>query len=293
MLPKIAVILITYIAHLTAVFLVLLVQAPSKSRGLYVLYQDKSPSLELADSIARDRAAGLKESPWMKGHSSVTVQVINGEQKGSGIVIRDKGKRLWIATNRHVVGDSKNVCIVLSNGKSIPGSVFYVDGSPYDLAFVSVAGLSPNSAYASPDHGFNTTSVNAIVATGYRAETDSYVETLGVTVPILEGRLLQSGYSLTYSNQVEKGMSGGGIFTEDGLLIGMNALHSDPLWSGDWYDLKKRKIDGSLSRKLDSVSVGLSIQTVYLELERALTDGPILEDKVATTCSNSLKKVKD
>ncbi|WP_411869604.1 serine protease [Vulcanococcus limneticus] len=204
---------------------------------------------------------------------AITVQVINGDQKGSGIIIRDKQKRLWIITNRHVVGESSDVCIAFSDGRDATGSVFQSEYTDDDIAFISVAQLRKDEPYAVPDYQLDSASVNPVVATGYRADTDAYLETPGVTVPILKGKILGSGYSLTYSNQVEKGMSGGGIFSDNDRLIGINALHSDPLWPGDWHDSNGRRLKGGLGRKLDSVSVGIAIENIYSALNHIKRKG--------------------
>jgi len=203
----------------------------------------------------------------------VTVQIVNGEQRGSGLIIRDRLNRTLVATNRHVVGDSDTVCVVMHNNKILPGFVHEIGGSKYDLAFISIPALPPNSPYALPSAITDPRNVGFIISTGYSASTNKFIETSGVTIPILGSIELQSGYSLTYSNQIEKGMSGGGIFTEDGKLIGLNAIHSDPLWSSDWFEAKGTRLNDDVSRKLDSVSVGISSQLVQSELNRLKIDG--------------------
>ena len=216
--------------------------------------------------------------------ASITVQVINGDQKGSGVIIRDKQKKLWIVTNRHVVAESLNVCVLFSDGNNLPGIVFRPRRAENDIAFISFVQVNANTSYADPDLLFDTESVSLVLATGYAASTNAYLETSGVTIPILRGNILESGYSLTYSNQVEKGMSGGGIFSDDGRIIGINALHSDPLWIGDWYDSRGMKVKGSLGKKLDTVSVGIAIQTIFSELDRIEVKNII--KNVADDCPN-------
>ncbi|MCP9784538.1 trypsin-like peptidase domain-containing protein [Cyanobium sp. WKJ7-Wakatipu] len=216
--------------------------------------------------------------------ASITVQVINGDQKGSGVIIRDKQKKLWIVTNRHVVGESLNVCVLFSDGNILPGIVFRPRRAENDIAFISYAQVNANTSYADPDLLFDTESVSLVLATGYAASTNTYLETSGVTIPMLRGNVLESGYSLTYSNQVEKGMSGGGIFSDDGQIIGINALHSEPLWIGDWYDSRGMKVKASLGKKLDTVSVGIAIQTIFSQLDRLEVKNNI--KGVADDCPN-------
>ena len=218
----------------------------------------------------------------------VTVQIVNGEQRGSGLIIRDRLNRTLVATNRHVVGDSDTVCFVMHNNKILPGLVHKIDGSKYDLAFIFIPALPPNSLYALPSAITDPQNVRFIISTGYSASTNKYIETSGVTIPILGSIELQSGYSLTYSNQIEKGMSGGGIFTEDGKLIGLNAIHSDPLWSSDWFEAKGTRLNDDVSRKLDSVSVGINSQIVQSELNRLKIDGTQQNKQI--TCPSKINK---
>ena len=221
--------------------------------------------------------------------SSVTVQILNGDQKGSGILIRDNSSRPWIVTNRHVVANSSHVCIRLQNGSLIPGRVLKAKRRDFDLAFVSTSQEVRPLPYAVTASHFDSMSINPIVATGYSAETDSYLETTGVTVPILRGRVLQSGYSVTYSSQIEKGMSGGGIFSDTGQVIGINALHSDPLWPGDWYDANGSKLNEGLQRRLDSVSIGISITTILSELDDAIMHAAE-RDTTGFSCKSQKKR---
>lgn len=216
----------------------------------------------------------------------VTVQIVNGEQKGSGLLIRNRLNRILVATNRHVVGDSDSVCVVFPNNKILPGFVYKTGGSKNDLAFISIPALPVNSPYALPSVITDPQNVRFIVSTGYSALTNKFIETSGVTIPILGSIELQSGYSLTYSNQIEKGMSGGGIFTEDGKLIGLNAIHSDPLWSSDWFEVKGTRLNDDVSRKLDSVSVGISSQLLLSELNQLKIEST--KETKQIPCSNKI-----
>jgi hypothetical protein len=83
-------------------------------------------------------------------------------------------------------------------------------------------------------------------------------------------------------------MSGGGIFTEDGKLIGLNAIHSDPLWSSDWFEATGTRLNDDVSRKLDSVSVGISSQLIRSELNLLKINGT--QDIKKNSCSSKNNK---
>lgn len=222
----------------------------------------------LALILASQPVKSASEDDSVSQRSAITVQIINEDQRGSGIILKDNKGRLWITTNQHVVGASSGVCVAFSDGRVLPGRVIQAMVTSYDIAFVRVSNLAKETAYAVPDYQFDPASIVPVVATGYKAETNAYLETSGITVPLLLGRQLESGYSLTYSNQIEKGMSGGGIFSDEDRVIGINALHSDPLWPGDWYDATGTRVRGSLSKVLDAVSVGIPIQSILSVLDR-------------------------
>lgn len=211
----------------------------------------------------------------------VTVQVVNGEQKGSGVIVRDSSHRILIATNKHVVTGVTNVCVSFYDNRKLSGMVFSNEKSPADVAFVFVEGLSSLFPYAVQATNYDPLSIEPVISTGYQALTNKYTQTNGLTIPIIPGKRLQSGYSLTYTNNIEKGMSGGGIFDVNGSLLGINAVHSDPLWEGFWTDSSGNPVEERISRKLDHVSIGVDSQTIFAELEKLTIKLPEKNDPIA------------
>lgn len=199
----------------------------------------------------------------------VTVRILNGEQSGSGIILRDSLGRVWVATNRHVIYPSDHVCIILDNGKVHSSTYIYHASKGYDLSFVQAKGLTSYSDYARIPRSNQIPYFLPTIATGYSAISNSYIETIGLALPILGDIKLEGGYSLAYTNSISKGMSGGGVFLSNGELLGLNALHADPLWRSEWRDSKGRLIDHNTSAKLDSISLGIDSFTIAKELASA------------------------
>ncbi len=211
---------------------------------------------------------------------TVLLSDANGEAKGSGVVVGTADGGQWIATNRHVVGDQKTIC--LGNGPRSKAAAFVVIGKasgskkPLDLALVwlprsdkellsqAVLAQTPTEASKLP----------LVVSTGYPTPLQklpdgrTYTEKPGLLVPLLSSPL-EGGFDLAYTSTVEKGMSGGGVFI-GGVLIGINGAHANPLWPGQWNDQRGKPVDTLLNQKLELVSLGLSITKIQAAMKAAV-----------------------
>ena len=177
--------------------------------------------------------------------------------------------------------DQKTIC--LGNGPRSKAAALVVSGKalgrnePLDLALVwlprrdrellSQAVLAQTPPVASK--------LPLVVSTGYptplqkQADGPSYSEKPGLLVPLLSSPL-EGGFDLAYTSTVEKGMSGGGVFI-GGVLIGINGAHANPLWPGQWNDQRGKPVETALNRKLELVSLGLSIPTIQAAIKAAVT----------------------
>jgi S1-C subfamily serine protease len=200
---------------------------------------------------------------------ALTVRVMANDQNGSGVIIHADQNGTWVVTNRHVVGSSKSACIATASGALYEAAIYSRRDSVSDLAFALIAGSGPGLPTATLATGKYKDTIATVTATGYSAPEYRYTESIGLTLPLLE-RPVQGGYGLVYSSQVNKGMSGGGVFNQKGELIGINANHSDPLWSSAWLDGKGKPLDKELSEKLDAASVGLTSNLISAEFRRVV-----------------------
>ena len=80
--------------------------------------------------------------------NSVVLLLAEGEQQGSGVVLRRDGGAAWVVTNRHVLEGLKAVCVRSADGRLLPGIAVLPTGqaSSLDLAFVWI----PHGAEALP-----------------------------------------------------------------------------------------------------------------------------------------------
>ena len=217
---------------------------------------------------------------------SVTVLLRDpaGTQLGSGVVVGLATGGYWLVSNRHVVQDQQAVCVVTADRQS--SAALVIPGNPaarrneLDLALLwlprsshqplPVATLALKSADA--------VALPLVTATGYptplqtKPENPLYTERDGLLLPLLS-QPLQGGFSLAYTATVEKGMSGGGLFSGTE-LIGINGAHANPLWPGRWQDVNGNPINTQLNAKLELVALGISAGTIRATLQATTAPSP-------------------
>lgn len=145
------------------------------------------------------------------------VRIETSKGMGTGFVIANRGLDNLIVTNRHVVGDSKQVQVVLRSGQAVPGTVV---GQPTDqeidlvVVRVSCDSLERLGRIASFD------SIHAgmeVVAVGHPLGLD-YTLTSGIVSAKRDGLLLQT------SAAISPGNSGGPLVGSNGSVFGVNTM---------------------------------------------------------------------
>lgn len=193
----------------------------------------------------------------------VSVMVVYDDKlAGSGVIFSDPKKGLWIATNKHVIQSKKFLCIQTYDGVRHPGrSVEIKELSGKDLAFIWIY---PKSKYLSANKLLSRTSSNlflrSVTAVGFPLLSNQssavYTERKGLIVSLLR-RPLEDGLELTYSSDIDKGMSGGGIFFSNNTIAGLNSVHSNPLWDFEYRFSNGELVPPLLSKALQKVAIGI------------------------------------
>jgi tetratricopeptide (TPR) repeat protein/S1-C subfamily serine protease len=71
---------------------------------------------------------------------------------------------------------------------------------------------------------------------------------------------LQGGYQIGYTNEVEKGMSGGPVLNIQGQLVGINGIHAQPLWENPYVYEDGTQPNDTLKQRMKSSSWAVPIQ---------------------------------
>jgi Flp pilus assembly protein TadD len=160
-------------------------------------------------------AAVLAGQGVFPGDSVVLVkgEIVSGHwNSGSGVVVAAG----IVATNAHVLSGTQR-CLVSKAGQSWPASVVRLDESR-DLALLRIHGLSlPSARIADPE---SLTVGQRVTAIGFPGAADSVRRqgSLKARWSYLGGMLLQT------DAPIAPGSSGGGLFAEDGTLLGITTF---------------------------------------------------------------------
>lgn len=221
-----------------------------------------APSHPKFDSVANPTRRNERER--------MIVRVGGKDIYGSGIIIRKlRDNMLLIATAAHVLTDQRqSACVVFYDGVTVPAKIIRLAPSRRaDIAFL-VAQTSHSNAYSEAQLISDTGQASglSVIAAGYPADAP-YTETKGRLSGLLP-KPLAGEYRLSYTNDIQKGMSGGGIFTENNDLVGMNAVHSSPLWSAPVYYNDGAQLAPQEAVNLEDFSLGIGSSTLKKELGR-------------------------
>jgi tetratricopeptide (TPR) repeat protein/S1-C subfamily serine protease len=164
---------------------------------------------------------------------SITVKVLSGENRGSGILIRKQDGVYTVLTNQHVIENGLPYQIQTADGKIFQAKT--VTGVNFDSNDMALLQFSASQNYAVASLGnLNTVDVGSpVYVAGFPLEPDSldangFVFQIGKISFVLP-KPLEEGYRIGYTTNVEKGMSGGPIFNSQGQVIGINGIFAQAL----------------------------------------------------------------
>ncbi len=265
--------LLILIAYFVGLSIVLPASKPDAT--ILVKQQTTKLSIDRLDRLAR----------------SITVRVLSGETLGSGIIIDKQGSVYQVLTNAHVlraadppyqiqtpegrIHPAKLLKTINFHGNDL-GLLQFTSLDNYAVAnFGNTSPLKVGDEVFAAGFGFpietsQITLSNPILPsqkqeanTAYpvvQQQSSSFVFSAGKFSLMLD-KALEGGYQIGYTNQVERGMSGGPLLNRRGELVGINGLHANPLWDApDLYH------DGStpsphLQEKIAQLSWAVPIET--------------------------------
>ncbi|MBW4643814.1 MAG: serine protease [Goleter apudmare HA4340-LM2] len=174
---------------------------------------------------------------------AITVKVKSKEFLGSGILWRKQNSTYTVVTNAHVLraGDAP-YHIQTPDGRvyvaTVPKNIKF---GKNDLAILQFR--STDKTYKVSSIGSQPMVGDEVFASGFYTELEAEKQRFAFTtgkVSLLLPKALIGGYQIGYSNEIQKGMSGGPLLNRRGEVVGVNGMQANPLW-----DAPSTFIDGS------------------------------------------------
>lgn len=167
---------------------------------------------------------------------SITVKVLSGENSGSGILINRQKNTYQVVTNNHVLlfgSQNQSYKIITPDGENHQAKVVKaLNFQNYDLGVLEFE--SDNNYQVVSLSRMSLPSINEVVyAAGFPYESDKFIFTRG-RVDLISDLSFRGGYQIGYSNDIQKGMSGGPLFNAQGDIIGINGRHKYPAWGNPY-----------------------------------------------------------
>jgi S1-C subfamily serine protease len=215
--------------------------------------------------------------PLRKIARQITVEIKDSEFLGTGFLIKKQGDLYTIITNAHVVrAATPPYRIKTVDGKIYTANLVANDSfGRLDLALLQFR--SPQKSYLVANLGASPQRQQEVYAAGFvlgSSELDGENTDFKFTngkVSLILNKALEGGYQVGYTNQIEKGMSGGPLFNPQAEVVGVNGKHAYPLW-----DVPNRYQDGTeacqrLNQTINGFSWAIPIETV-MELASPVVD---------------------
>jgi S1-C subfamily serine protease len=204
----------------------------------FALASTPSPSPEQAERALQLARGSL--NPLQRRAYAITVKVLAGEDDwGSGILIRRQNNSYWVLTNQHVLWIGDRYRIQTADGrvhaaKSISQASFGQD----DLGLLQFQSQAINYETAKLGCSKTLSVGTPVLATGFplpltEFSSKGFKFTTG-RISLITPKAFEGGYQVGYSNDIEKGMSGGPVLNLQGEVVAVNGMHQEPLW-GDPY----------------------------------------------------------
>ncbi len=163
----------------------------------------------------------------------ITVKVMSKEFLGSGIILKKEDSIYTVLTNAHVLrADNPPYRIQTPDGRvwsaNLPKNVKF---GTNDLAILQFR--SPDINYTVASIAFNSAIGDEVFAAGFpytdEGKEKGFTFTTG-KITLKLPKALEGGYQIGYTNDIQKGMSGGPLLNHRGEVVGVNGMHAYPLW---------------------------------------------------------------
>ncbi|ARV61576.1 hypothetical protein BZZ01_25730 [Nostocales cyanobacterium HT-58-2] len=223
-------------------------------------------SISAPKLFAQQQSSQLSQEQLQKLAESITVKIISGEKGGSGILIQKEGQLYTVLTSQHILEVGKPNFIRTPDGQNYQAElVKEVNYYNKDLVLLQFR-ANGNYAVASLANSSTLKEGDKVFAAGFPFEEDSSESRQFVTkagrISLLLERSLRGGYRIGYTNEIEKGMSGGPVLSSEGKVIGINGIHAQPLWGDPYVYEDGSQPNDALRDRMRRSSWGVPIETL-------------------------------
>ena len=197
---------------------------------------------------------------------TVRIDINNGQDHGSGVVIARTDSAYYVLTSNHVVAapDFKYEIVTPDGEKHLAdaSTIRSIADIKVDLAIISfnsdrsykiaqIENTADRIGQGTPIY------INGFPEAGRQVKAGPQF-TPGIITGTNEGHC--SGYNLVYNNVTKKGMSGGPIFNEQGKVVGIHGLAEQERLEGDVNGCQANTVSNETREKVD-FNLGISIAT--------------------------------
>ncbi|MEC4983368.1 MAG: tetratricopeptide repeat protein [Oscillatoria sp. PMC 1068.18] len=230
------------------------------------IFTSQCEQLEFSHQLSLDELRDLARQ--------ITVQVVAGSSGGSGLLLNRVDGVYTVITTAHVLAVGATYTIQTPDGKLHQAKAIEdVKFSDQDVGLLEFQ-AEEDYAIAKLGQASPLGENQEIFAAGFSFDTQKLVLTTG-KISWLSDQALRGGYKIGYSNEIQKGMSGGPILNQQGKVIGLNGILAYPLW-GNPYVFANGELPSTDQRKeMMRLSWGLPIQTVIKSIENVSLEAKV------------------
>jgi serine protease Do len=253
-------------------------------------------SSETSNECIKQKAKEITAKISLKGNEV--------KYSASASIIGKNKNKYFVLTNSHVVrglqevgSESQGIQIKTHDGQIYIAHIDKkIEFQKYDLALLW---FESDKSYTIPtlSDSQQIKAGDSLFVSGFKCKengacNEDYRFTSGQAfIDILKLEPLNAGYQIGYTNQIEKGMSGGPILDGSGKLIGINGRAKFPL--NIFRSAKKeisdnnpfsfmqddREVDPKLKSKLETLAWGVPLQPFLMEIKKML-DAPTVQPQI-------------
>ncbi|MBD2775760.1 S1 family peptidase [Iningainema tapete] len=205
---------------------------------------------------------------------AITVKVMSSDVLGSGIILQRQGSVYTVLTNAHVLRAGNPPYRIQTSDRHIWQNVETNASTSLhknDLAILQFR--STGKVYLVASLGSSPVVGMEVFAGGFPTTEEvsgekGFVFNTG-KVSLVLPKALEGGYQVGYTNNIQKGMSGGPLLNRQGKVVGVNGMHANPIWDAPSVFADGSEAAPALHQKITRLSWAVPIDTVRTLLPRS------------------------